>query len=64
MNNAIAAIKRLFAKPSALVIAQEELEDAKREQLAALNATEFYQAQAQYQAKRIARLTDYLGGAK
>ena len=59
--NLIAAIKRLFAKPSAQVIAQEELEDAKRELLAAQNATEFYLAQAQYNEARIARLTKYVG---
>jgi len=62
--NPVAAIKRLFAKPSAQVIAQEELEDAKREQLAALNACDFYEAQAKYQAARIARLARYLVDAQ
>ena len=62
--NALAAIKRLFAKPSAQVLATEELEDAKRDQLAALNATEFYSAQAEYCRCRIARLQRYLEGAK
>lgn len=60
--NALAAIKRLFAKPSAQVIAREELEEARRELLAAQNAQEFYSSQCIYQTTRIARLQRYVSG--
>jgi len=54
-------IKQLFTQPSADVIAVRELEQARRELLAAQNAQEFYLSQAQYNEARIARLTKYVG---
>lgn len=60
-NNIFAAIRRLFQHPSADILAQEELEQAKRELLSAQNAKEYYEAQSQYNEQRIARLTRYVG---
>ena len=45
-----------FRRPSALRLAVAELEDAKRELLAASSAREYAQAMVQYHEARIARL--------
>lgn len=49
-----------FRKPSARVIAQRELEDAKRELLQAQTAAEYATRLAQYHADRIHRLSAYV----
>lgn len=49
-----------FQKPSARVMAQQELEDAQRQLLAAQSAYEYARAVAAYHEARIKRLTHYL----
>ena len=50
----------LFRKPSARVLAQAELEDAQRHELAARSAAEYANSQSTYHAARITRLQAYL----
>ena len=54
---------RLFRKPSALVIAQRELEDAQRALLDAQTGYEYARRIADYNADRIKRLTTYIRDA-
>jgi adenine-specific DNA methylase len=49
-----------FKQPSAEVLAQRELEDARRELLSAESAAEYAQQMAAYHAARIARLTAFI----
>lgn len=53
-------IKRLLAKPSAEILAVQEIDDARREHLAAMSATEYYESLSRYHSKRIERLERYL----
>lgn len=46
--------------PSAEVLAQKELEEARRELLSAESAAEYAQQMAAYHAARIARLTAFI----
>jgi hypothetical protein len=57
-------ITSLFRKPTALQIAVNDLEEAKRDYLKAIAAAEFYAAQAQYHDGLILRLTNYLREAE
>lgn len=50
----------VFRAPSAEILAQRELEDAKRRELESLTAAEYYAAMAKVQKERIVRLTKYL----
>ena len=56
--------KWVYYKPTALQIAVNDLEDAKRDHLKAIVAAEFYAAQAAYHDGLIARLTNYLREAE
>ena len=47
-----------FAKPSAIVLAVAELEEAKRQLLAALTAREYAEAMVTYNAERVRRLSE------
>lgn len=49
-----------FAKPSAEEIAFEELQEAKRQLLAAMTAQEWAASQVQYNTDRVARLASYV----
>ena len=49
-----------FRKPSATLLAQRELEDAKRELLLAQSAAEYSSRLSAYHIDRIKRLTTYL----
>mgnify|MGYP000337787929 CR=1 FL=1 len=49
-----------FRRPSAEVIAQRELEDAKRELLSAQSAAEYAKNMANYHKERIVRITKML----
>jgi len=51
---------RLLQPPTALVLAEEELAHAQREQLKAHSAEEYAHHMANYHAERIARLTDFI----
>lgn len=53
-------IKRLLAKPSAEILAVQEIDDARREHLAAMSAMEYYESLSRYHSKRIDRLERYL----
>ena len=50
----------LFRKPTALEIAIRDLEQAKRDYLVAMQHSEYYAAQAQYNDGLIARLSNYI----
>ncbi|MDP2263255.1 MAG: hypothetical protein Q8K24_08865 [Hydrogenophaga sp.] len=54
----------MFRKPSAMRLAQAELEDAERELLAARSAREYAAAIVSYQEQRVARLRRDLGVAQ
>lgn len=54
----------MFHVPSPELLAQEELEDARRELLVALSAQEYAKAQVQYNTERVDRLTKTVGAAK
>lgn len=56
----IKEITEPFRKPSAEVMAQRELEDAKRQLLEAQAAQEYADAMVVYHAARIKRLNGYL----
>ena len=49
-----------FRKPSAEVLAQIELDEAKRQLLQAQSGAEYAKSLCSYHAQRIARLTAYL----
>lgn len=49
-----------FKKPTALEIAVADLEQAKRDYLVAMQHSEYYAAQAQYNDGLISRLSNYL----
>lgn len=49
-----------FKRPSAEILARRELEEARRELLAAQSAAEYAQQMATYHEARIARLTAFL----
>ena len=53
-------LTNFFRKPSAKVLAQAELEEAQRQELAARSAAEYANSQSSYHAARIARLQAYL----
>ena len=53
-------IIEIFRRPSAEVLAQRELEDAKRAHLEALSATEYANRMSAYHSDRIKRLRAYL----
>lgn len=54
----------LFRKPTALEIAVRDLEQAKRDYLAAMQHAEFYAAQASYNDGLISRLGNYIREAE
>ena len=56
----IKRILALFRKPTALEIAVRDLEQAKRDYLAAMQHAEFYAAQASYNDGLISRLGNYI----
>jgi hypothetical protein len=58
--NWIKQIKAVFVPPSAEVLAVQELEEAKRQLLAALTAQEHYTATVSFQSTRVARLTKHI----
>lgn len=58
--NFINTIKQLFTKPSAEVIAQQELDDARRELLQAQSTRELYESYVTYHQQRITRLRAFL----
>lgn len=53
-------LRAIFRKPTALEIAITDLEQAKRDYLAAMLQTEYYTAQASYCDKLIRRLGAYV----
>lgn len=53
-------LRQYFKKPTALEIAVRDLEQAKRDYLVAMQHSEYYAAQAQYNDGLIARLSNYL----
>jgi hypothetical protein len=54
------SVHKFFRTPSALELAQRELEEAKRELLNAQSATEYAARMAAYHGDRIKRLTAYV----
>ena len=62
--NIIKDFTSTFRKPSAEVLALQELEEAKRALLEAQTGMEWAKAQVQYNTDRIARLSAYVGGSK
>jgi hypothetical protein len=60
MRNVVQLIKQVFRTPSALELAQIELEEAKRELLNAQSATEYAARMAAYHGDRIKRLSVYV----
>lgn len=53
-------ILRLWRKPTSLEIAVRDLEQAKRDYLAAMQHAEYYAAQASYNDGLISRLSNYV----
>lgn len=53
-------IRSWCRKPTAMEIAVRDLEQAKRDYLAAMQHSEFYAAQASYNDGLIARLSNYI----
>lgn len=56
----IEQIRALFRKPTALEIAVRDLEQARRDYLAAMQHAEYYAALANYNDGLIARLSNYV----
>jgi hypothetical protein len=54
------ALRALFTKPSAVLLARVELEEAQRQLLQAQTAREYAASMETYHGKRIERLTKYL----
>jgi hypothetical protein len=52
---------KIFEKPSALMLAQQDLEECKRQYLVAKKAEEHYRHVAKSYAKSINRLENYIG---
>lgn len=63
MNTPIQLFRRLFAKPSPLMIAQAELEETQRQLLQAQTAQEYAASMTAYHGARIQRLTRYIADA-
>lgn len=57
------SLRNLFRRPSALVLAQRELEQAQRDLLDAQSGREYAKRMSDYHADRIKRLTAYLRDA-
>lgn len=57
------SLRNLFRRPSALVLAQRELEQAQRDLLDAQSGQEYAKRMSDYHADRIKRLTAYLRDA-
>ena len=53
-------LKRLFSRPTATKVAQEELRDAEQSLLGALSAMEYATAIVSYNQNRVARLRDFI----
>lgn len=53
-------IKAMFAPPGATAIAARELEEARRQLLAAQSGREYAEAMCQYHSAKIERLANYL----
>jgi hypothetical protein len=62
-NLMIEEIKKLWARPSAEVLALKELEDSKRSLLEAQTAREYADSMCKYREAQIKRLTTYLHNA-
>lgn len=60
--NFINYVKKVYATPSAEVIALHELEEAKRKLLEAQSGREYAESMCKYHEARIKRLTAYLKG--
>lgn len=56
-GNLFTGLLGLYRTPSAAILAQRELEDSRRQLLAAHSASEYYAAMVQVHRTRIARLT-------
>lgn len=56
----ISPLTSLFRKPSSTMLAQAELEDAKRSLLSAQSAAEYAKRMSEYHTDRIKRLTAIL----
>lgn len=56
-------IKAVFVPPGAVVLAVRELEEARRQLLAAQTGREYADSMCRYHEARIARLSKYLAGA-
>lgn len=57
-------IKQLFAKPSAMTMAQTELEEAQRSLLTAQTAKDYASQMVVYHEARIHRLTKFLNAQR
>ncbi|CAB4130131.1 hypothetical protein UFOVP116_285 [uncultured Caudovirales phage] len=60
IKNIFADFKKTFQKPSAVALAQQELEDAERSLLEALSSAEYAKRIGEYHSDRIKRLNHYL----
>jgi hypothetical protein len=56
-SNLLAGLLGMYRTPSAAILAQRELEESRRQLLAAHSASEYYAAMVQVHRTRIARLT-------
>lgn len=57
------SITNIFRKPSAVMLARQELEDAQRSLLQAQSAAEYARRMTEYHFDRIKRLTSFLKAA-
>ena len=60
MNRLTNLVKKILKTPSAMELAEVELEDAKRQLLNAQSATEYAARMAMYHSDRIKRLSAYI----
>lgn len=60
MNRITNLVKKILKTPSAMELAEVELEDAKRQLLNAQSATEYAARMAMYHSDRIKRLSAYI----
>ena len=60
MRNIIQDFTHTFRKPSAEVLAVQELEDAKRDLLEAQTGLNYAEAMVRYNTERVERLTKYV----
>lgn len=58
----IDAIKRIFSKPSAAILAQRELEEAERQLLRAQSQAEYYTSVVSFYQRNASRLRGYIQG--